>query len=79
MRRLSPAAKHDCIHEAADTAREGQHDERDLEAQLVTSVWTHYMGLAAIGGTAFGIIGIFLVLATFRETKRSATSPENVF
>jgi hypothetical protein len=30
------------------------------------------MGLAAIGGTAFGIIGIFLVLGTFRENKRAA-------
>jgi hypothetical protein len=70
--RLSSAEKHECVHEAAEAARKGAHDERNLEAQLVTSVWTHYMGLAAIGGTAFGIIGIFLVLGTFRENKRVA-------
>lgn len=70
--RLSPVAKYQCIHEATQSAREGEHDERDLEAQLVTSVWTHYMGYAAIGGTAFGIIGMFLVLFTFRENRRAA-------
>lgn len=39
---------------------------------MVASVWTRHRGLAAIGGTAFGVIGIFLVLSTIRENKRAA-------
>ncbi len=70
--RLTSLKQDECVQQAAETARKGEHDERDLEAQLVTSVWTHYMGLAAIGGTAFGIIGVLLILGTFRENKRSA-------
>jgi len=69
--RLAPADQYSCVREAIEATNKAAHDERDLEAQLVTSVWTHYMGLAAIGGTAFGIIGIFLVFATFRAASHA--------
>lgn len=69
---LSPPAKQECVREERQAAREGNHDEYDLQAQLVTSVWTKYMGIAAISGTAFGIIGVALVLFTFWQSKRSA-------
>jgi hypothetical protein len=60
------------MQQAYETARNAQHDERDLETQKATAIWTQYMAYAAIGGTAFGIIGISLVLGTFVQNKRSA-------
>jgi hypothetical protein len=68
-RRLSVEGRPDCINQAYEAAREGQRKEYDLEAQLVTSAWTRAMGIAAIYGTAFGVIGVGLVWLTFWEAR----------
>ena len=69
LRIAAPEAKQNCIREEAQAAREGQHDEYDLQAQLVTSAWTRAMGIAAIVGMTFGIVGVGLVFITFREAR----------
>lgn len=69
---LSEQARTDCEAKEDDAARQAEYDERDLLAQQATAIWTRYMGAAAILGTAFGILGIVLVLATFWENKRAA-------
>lgn len=71
-RRLPAPRQYECIAEEREAARKGQHDKRDLEAQQVTATWTRYMGIAAIAGTGFGILGIALVLATFWTNKQAA-------
>jgi len=68
-RPLAPLAEYECIREENQTARQGQHDEYDLQAQLVTSVWTRYMGVAAMIGMGVGILGVGLVYFTFQATR----------
>jgi hypothetical protein len=75
---MAPEAERECIREEAETARKGQHDEYDLQAQLVTSVWTRYMGIAAIIGMAVGIFGIGLIFVTFRATRRAAVASDRM-
>ncbi len=77
--RLRSQAKQDCIREESEAARQGQHDEYDLQAQLVTSAWTRAMGIAAIIGMTFGIIGVGLVFITFRETRRAADASAKTY
>jgi hypothetical protein len=60
-----------CVQEEYDSARKGEHDEADLQAQLVTSAWTRAMGIAAIIGMSVGILGVGLVFFTFRETRKA--------
>lgn len=68
-----PAAEiRKCVHEEYHAARERERNERDLEAQLVTSAWTRGMGLAAIIAMVVGIAGVGLVYFTFQETRRTA-------
>ena len=71
-RPLAAPSRFECEQEENQTAREGQHNEYDLKAQQVTAIWTRAMGIAAIAGTGFGIIGVTLVLGTFWENKRAA-------
>jgi hypothetical protein len=66
-----------CVQEEYDAARKGEHDEYDLQAQLVTSVWTRAMGIAALIAMAVGIFGVGLIYATFQETRRTAKSAED--
>jgi hypothetical protein len=61
-----------CVYQEFYTARQSEHDEYDLQAQLVTSVWTRVMGIAAIVGMAVGILGVGLIYKTFEETRRTA-------
>jgi hypothetical protein len=49
-----------------------QRDTVALGAQTSAAVWTKYAAIAAVLGSAFGVIGVALVLATFRQAKRSA-------
>jgi ElaB/YqjD/DUF883 family membrane-anchored ribosome-binding protein len=71
--RIVPASeKADCVREERDAARQGEREAYDLQAQLVTSAWTRAMGIAAIIGMAVGIVGVGLVLITFRETRKAA-------
>ena len=61
----------DCIRKENKTAREGAYNENDLKAQLVTSVWTKQMGIAAIVAMAFGVLGVGLVFVTFHSTREA--------
>lgn len=61
----------ECIHEQHHDARQRQREEYDLQAQLVTSVWTRAMGLAALIATSVGILGVVLIYTTFNETRRT--------
>ena len=76
---LPAQAERDCIREEAQAARQGQHDEYDLQAQLVTSAWTRAMGIAAIIAMAAGIFGIGLVFVTFRETRVAAAAARDTY
>lgn len=78
-RALPPQSHFQCVREENQAARDGRHNESDLKAQRLTAIWTRYMGIAAIAGTGFGIIGIALILATFRENKRAADTAQNNF
>jgi hypothetical protein len=69
---LAAADRYKCVIEEESAANQGRHDAYDLEAQQVSAVWTRYTGLAAILGTAFGVLGVTLVLLTFWENKRAA-------
>ncbi|MCF2514431.1 hypothetical protein LVY65_05040 [Sphingomonas sp. G124] len=74
---LATSARAECEAKEDDAARQARHDEYDLAAQRATAIWTRYMGFAAIFGTAFGMLGIVLVLATFRANKRSADAAQD--
>lgn len=69
---VPPESRRQCVYEEYNAAEQAEHDQNDLQAQLVTSAWTRAMGIAAIIGMMVGIGGIGLVFTTFRETKRSA-------
>lgn len=71
-RGLPAKSQFQCVREENQAARDGRHNEYDLKAQRMTAIWTRYMGIAAIAGTGFGIIGIALILATFHQNRRSA-------
>lgn len=68
---LPVAKRANCKGEAQETARKGQRDEYDLEAQRVTATWTQHMGIAAMIGMAVSIIGVGLIWTTFHETRRA--------
>lgn len=70
--RLAREEMFHCMAQEMDTQRQGEHDEYDLQAQLVTSAWTRAMGIAAIIGMAVGTLGVGLVFVTFRETRAAA-------
>jgi hypothetical protein len=76
-RSLAEPARGNCAIEQARIARSFQRDEFNLEAQRTTAIWTKYMGIAAILGTGFGVVGLALVLATFRQNKRSADAAQD--
>lgn len=76
---VAPQDKRECVREEVQAARQGEHDEYDLQAQLVTSAWTRAMGMAALIAMVAGIIGVALVFITFRETKRAAQSATNTY
>jgi hypothetical protein len=65
-----------CVYEAYDAAKEGEHNEYDLQAQLVTSAWTKAMGIAAVIAMGVGIFGVGLIYKTFQETRRNADAAE---
>lgn len=65
------ADKANCVNDARNAERENARDERDLEAQRVTALWTYVMGVAAITGMLLSAIGVGLVWTTFRETRES--------
>jgi hypothetical protein len=67
--RLARAEARECVHKQYHAAREAERQEYDLEAQRVTSAWTRAMGLAAIVGMVFGILGVGLVWRTFEATR----------
>lgn len=71
-RHVPAEAIRQCVYEEYNAAEQGEHDQTDLQAQLVTSAWTRAMGIAAIIGMSVGIVGVGLVFITFRETKRAA-------
>lgn len=77
---LLPAKEQpNCANEGRRAANQAKHDIADLEAQRVTAIWTHYMGVAAIVGTAFGLLGIILVMFTFWENRRAADTAEQTY
>jgi hypothetical protein len=63
----------ECVHDQYHAARQREHDEYDLQAQLVSATWTKAMGLAALIGMAVGILGVGLVYATFNATREANT------
>ncbi|HWT12311.1 MAG TPA: hypothetical protein VN231_06130 [Allosphingosinicella sp.] len=67
----------ECVQQAYDPARQGQHDEYDLQAQLVISAWTRAMGIAAIVGMTVGFLGVGLVFFTFNEAREANVIARN--
>ena len=51
---------------------DNRRDYADLVAQQRSALWTSIMGVTAIVGLTASIIGVWLVYATFRETRRTA-------
>lgn len=68
---LAAAQEFDCRRQENQTARQGAHDEYDLQSQLVTSVWTRQMGIAAIIGMAVGVLGVGLIFVTYSATRKT--------
>lgn len=69
---LAPPTRAKCEAEEDYAAHQAQHDDRDLEAQRTTAVWTRNLGIAGIIGTAFGLLGVALVLLTFMDQRRTS-------
>ncbi|RVQ67029.1 hypothetical protein EKN06_08820 [Croceicoccus ponticola] len=69
----------DCENSAYQQAEATEREIEDLKAQQIMALWTRYMGLAAIVGTTFGILGVGLVFVTFQETRRTAEIAEKNF
>jgi hypothetical protein len=61
-----------CVQGTEQAARENQREEQDLAAQNMTAWWTKIMGIAALVGMTLSAIGVWLILATFRENRKSA-------
>lgn len=59
-----------CRYDALDAQREYEHNQRDLIAQRQSALWAYIMGAAAVIGMALSAFGVWLVKATFDETRR---------
>jgi len=70
-RPLPAAERYKCTTEEESAANQGRHDAYDLEAQRESAIWMRYTGIATILGTAFGLLGIAGVLATFAEQRKT--------
>lgn len=57
-------------HELQSADKRREYD--DLVAQQTSALWTSIMGIAAITGMLLSVVGVWLVYATFRETRRTA-------
>jgi hypothetical protein len=68
---VSRSQIYQCVHDQYHAAGERERSEYDLQAQLVMSVWTRAMGLAALIAMAVGILGVGLVYATFSATREA--------
>lgn len=66
----------DAKRKQEDQAREKRREYDDLVAQQTSALWTNIMGLAAITGMILSVIGVWLVYATFRETRRTANEAQ---
>lgn len=71
-RSIPASNQYQCVHQEREAARQGARSERELETQVVNTIWTKYTDIAVILGTSAGVIGLILVLATFWQNKRSA-------
>ncbi|MEP7349872.1 MAG: hypothetical protein ABI668_07970 [Sphingorhabdus sp.] len=58
-----------CQFDAKDAQRENEYNQRDLVAQRSSALWAYIMGAAAVIGMALSAFGVWLVKATFDESK----------
>src|SRR5207253_6183545 len=58
---LAGAALRKCIYEAAQTEREGQHNESDLAAQWKAADWVLWAAIISGAQLIFTIIGLYFV------------------
>lgn len=74
---VAPADIPNCVYQEHDAARQREHDEYDLQAQLVTSVWTQAMGIAAVVGMMVGVFGVGLLYKTFEANRHAADAAQD--
>jgi hypothetical protein len=70
---MSPLRKADCLDDARDKRRAYERNEQDLVAQRQSALWAYIMAAAAVIGVGLSAVGVWLVYATFRETKGATT------
>ncbi len=68
--RISPVEKVECLNEAIDAQRQYEANQQDLVAQKQSALWAYIMGAAAVIGMTLSAVGVWLVKATFDETRR---------
>lgn len=70
-----------CLSDAKAEYYKNANDKRreyaDLLAQQKSALWTSIMGVAGVTGMIISIVGVWLVYATFRETRRTADEAAN--
>ncbi|MGB7655423.1 MAG: hypothetical protein WBL74_08070 [Novosphingobium sp.] len=59
----------DTKREQDDQGRDKHREYDDLVAQQTSALWTKIMGLAAITGMILSVVGVWLIYATFQETR----------
>jgi hypothetical protein len=76
---LATAEQFNCVNQTQSTASAEQREEYDLEAQRNSATWTRAAAIAAIIGVALSIVGMGLILITFRETRRAANAAQRTY
>ncbi len=66
---LDPDAQFSCKQLMNETARQGRRSEREVEAQLVSSLWAKQVGVATILTTLISMISAALIFFTFKQTR----------
>lgn len=69
---LPPPRQVECVQQIQNSYESDRRQIDDLHTQRITANWTGLMGVAAIAGTTFGIIGVTLVLLTFMEQRQTS-------
>ncbi|WP_443972162.1 hypothetical protein [Sphingobium sp. CR28] len=68
---MTVAKKTECLDEARHERRAYEREEYDLVAQRTSALWTYIMGGSAVFGMILSAFGVYLVWATFAETREA--------
>ncbi|WP_159099632.1 hypothetical protein [Alloyangia pacifica] len=75
---LSPTLLRRCLEDEIEAGEDAKRAERNLQSQEEVALFTRIMGYTGVAGSAVGLLSVFLVYFTLRETQRMARDTRQI-